>query len=69
MIFRSATLAVVVSLAACSTQMQPMQDQSLYQRLGDTAHGRPVGLALDTKGNVLVADDTGSTIWRISGAP
>lgn len=33
-LLRAATLAVVVSFAACSTPMQPMADQSLYQRLG-----------------------------------
>jgi glucose/arabinose dehydrogenase len=30
------------------------------------AHGRPVGVAIDTKGALLVADDTGNTIWRIT---
>ena len=33
-LLRDATLAVVVSFAACSTPMKPMADQSLYQRLG-----------------------------------
>jgi len=32
------------------------------------AYGRPVGVALDTRGGLLVADDTGNTIWRVSGA-
>jgi len=32
------------------------------------AYGRPVGVALDTHGGLLVADDTGNTIWRVSGA-
>lgn len=35
---------------------------------GDTAHGRPVGLALDKAGALLVADDVGGTIWRVSAA-
>jgi glucose/arabinose dehydrogenase len=30
------------------------------------AYGRPVGLALDQKGALLVADDVGNTIWRVS---
>ena len=30
------------------------------------AYGRPVGVALDTKGALLVADDVGNTIWRIA---
>jgi len=30
------------------------------------ARGRPVGLAVDTHGALLVADDVGNTIWRIT---
>ncbi|MFT9019378.1 PQQ-dependent sugar dehydrogenase [Acetobacter malorum] len=30
------------------------------------AHGRPVGLALDQTGALLVADDVGNVIWRVS---
>ncbi len=32
------------------------------------ANGRPVGVALDAKGSLLVADDVGNTIWRVSAA-
>ncbi len=32
----------------------------------ETVHGRPVGLALDTTGALLVADDVGDTVWRVS---
>ncbi len=32
------------------------------------ANGRPVGVALDVKGSLLVADDVGNTIWRVSAA-
>jgi glucose/arabinose dehydrogenase len=35
---------------------------------GDHAHGRPVGLAVDGKGALLVADDVGGAIWRVSNA-
>jgi glucose/arabinose dehydrogenase len=31
-------------------------------------HGRPVGLALDRTGALLVADDVGNTVWRVTGA-
>ena len=31
-------------------------------------HGRPVGVAVDKTGALLVADDVGNTVWRISGA-
>jgi glucose/arabinose dehydrogenase len=32
------------------------------------AQGRPVGLAVDTHGALLVADDVGNTVWRLTGA-
>jgi hypothetical protein len=31
------------------------------------AMGRPVGVAVDNAGGLLVADDVGNTIWRVSG--
>ena len=34
----------------------------------DEAHGRPVGVAIDKRGALLVADDVGNTIWRVSAA-
>jgi glucose/arabinose dehydrogenase len=33
------------------------------------ALGRPVGVTLDRKGALLVADDVGNVIWRVSRAP
>ena len=30
------------------------------------AYGRPVGVALDNKGALLVADDVGNVVWRVS---
>lgn len=32
------------------------------------AHGRPVGVAVDRAGALLVADDVGNTIWRLHNA-
>jgi glucose/arabinose dehydrogenase len=32
------------------------------------AHGRPVGVAIDAKGALLVADDVGNAVWRATGA-
>ena len=32
------------------------------------AWGRPVGVAVDAKGGVLVADDVGNTVWRVAPA-
>lgn len=35
---------------------------------GDQAHGRPVGLAIDGTGALLIADDAGNTVWRVAAA-
>lgn len=35
---------------------------------GDQARGRPVGLAVDGQGGLLIADDTGNSVWRVSAA-
>ena len=32
------------------------------------AYGRPVGVALDKRGALLVADDVGNVVWRVSAA-
>ena len=32
------------------------------------AYGRPVGVAIDGKGALLVADDVGNAVWRATGA-
>jgi glucose/arabinose dehydrogenase len=32
------------------------------------AMGRPVGVALDKKGALLVADDVGNAVWRVTSA-
>jgi glucose/arabinose dehydrogenase len=33
------------------------------------AWGRPVGVALDRTGALLVADDVGNAVWRVSARP
>ena len=32
------------------------------------ARGRPVGLAVDNGGGLLIADDVGGTVWRVTGS-
>lgn len=34
----------------------------------DHVHGRPVGVAIDHSGALLVADDVGNTVWRVTAA-
>jgi len=33
------------------------------------AYGRPVGVAIDKRGGLLVADDVGNTVWRVTASP
>ncbi|MCY7270425.1 MAG: hypothetical protein LH485_00005 [Sphingomonas bacterium] len=37
-------------------------------RIGDTAYGRPVGVHIGKDGSLLVADDVGGKVWRVSKA-
>jgi glucose/arabinose dehydrogenase len=39
-----------------------LQDES-----SGKAYGRPVGVAFDSAGALLVADDAGNTVWRVTG--
>jgi glucose/arabinose dehydrogenase len=37
---------------------------------GGDAHGRPVGVAVDRTGALIIADDAGNTVWRVTyGTP
>ena len=40
-----------------------------FLNAGGEAYGRPVGVALDKHGALLVADDVGNVIWRVSSQP
>ncbi len=40
-----------------------------FLRGSGEAGGRPVGVALDARGALLVADDVGNTVWRVTKAP
>lgn len=35
----------------------------------EDAYGRPVGVAIDKAGALLIADDVGNAIWRVTAAP
>ena len=34
--------------------------------VGGKAKGRPVGMSIDATGALLIADDVGNTVWRVS---
>ena len=37
-----------------------------YDDHANAAFGRPVGVVLDQRGALLVADDVGNVVWRVS---
>ncbi|WP_318013546.1 sorbosone dehydrogenase family protein [Paucibacter sp. Y2R2-4] len=47
----------------------PMEVLSGFLNAQGEASGRPVCVALDRSGALLVADDVGNVIWRVSAAP
>jgi glucose/arabinose dehydrogenase len=47
---------------------QPVEVLSGFVSPEGDAWGRPVGVAIDKRGALLVADDVGNTIWRVTAA-
>jgi glucose/arabinose dehydrogenase len=47
---------------------QPVEVLTGFLVENGDAMGRPVGVALDGSGALLVADDVGNTIWRVTAA-
>jgi glucose/arabinose dehydrogenase len=46
----------------------PLDVLTGFLNANDEAHGRPVGVAIDQAGALLVADDVGNRIWRVTAA-
>lgn len=47
---------------------QPADVVTGFLRTDNRANGRPVGLAIDRSGALLIADDVGNAVWRVSAA-
>ena len=47
---------------------QPIDVLSGFVNSDEQAQGRPVGVAIDKAGALLVADDVGNTVWRVAGS-
>ena len=47
---------------------KPVDVLTGFLNADENAQGRPVGVILDRAGALLVADDVGKTVWRVSGA-
>jgi len=59
---------IAVPFTAGQPAGEPMDVLTGFLNAEGQAQGRPVGVAIDSQGAVLVADDAGNTIWRISSA-
>jgi glucose/arabinose dehydrogenase len=46
----------------------PMDVLTGFLDTQENARGRPVGVAMDKQGALLVADDVGNKVWRVTGA-
>jgi len=47
---------------------EPIDVVTGFIRDNGDAMGRPVGVAIDARGGLLVADDVGNTIWKVTGS-
>jgi glucose/arabinose dehydrogenase len=65
---RSGYKVVFVPFAGGKPASEPVDFLTGFLSDKGEAYGRPVGVALDTKGGLLVADDVGNTIWRVTPA-
>jgi glucose/arabinose dehydrogenase len=65
---RSGYKVIFVPFAAGKPNGKPQDVLTGFIDAGN-AQGRPVGVAVDARGALLVADDVGNTIWRVTAAP
>jgi glucose/arabinose dehydrogenase len=64
---RSGYKVVFVPFQGDKPQGLPIEVLGGFLDSAGNAQGRPVGLAIDKQGSLLVADDVGNTVWRVSG--
>ena len=65
---RSGYKVIFVPFAGGKPDGQPVDVLTGFLTDDGKAQGRPVGVALDKAGALLVADDVGNTVWRVSAA-
>ena len=63
---RSGYKVVYVGFTAGRPQGAPVDVLTGFVDDQGQARGRPVGVALDARGALLVADDVGNTVWRVA---
>jgi len=64
---RSGYLVIFVGFQDGRPQGMPVTVLSDFLDEEGNARGRPVGVAIDRRGDLLVADDVGNTVWRVTG--
>jgi len=65
---RSGYKVVLVPFMAGRPTGQPIDVLTGFLDERGKARGRPVGVAIDRRGDLLVADDVGNVIWRVTAA-
>ncbi len=65
---RSGYKVVFVPFAAGKPNGPPIDVFTGFVNNAEEALGRPVGVAIDKRGALLVADDVGNSIWRLTSA-
>lgn len=65
---RSGYKVIFVPFAGGQPSGKPQDILSGFVSDTDKAWGRPVGVAVDKTGAILVADDVGNIIWRVTPA-
>ena len=66
---RSGYKVIFVPFTAGAPAGPPVDVLTGFVKPNGDAMGRPVGVAIDRRGALLVADDVGNTIWRVSASP
>ncbi len=60
---------IYVPFAAGKPAGEPLDVLTGFLSEEGAAYGRPVGVAIDRKGALLVADDVGNVVWRVTAKP
>jgi glucose/arabinose dehydrogenase len=63
---RSGYNVVFVRFSGGAPPGQPVEVLTGFVSADRKAYGRPVGVAIDKRGALLVADDVGNVIWRVT---
>jgi glucose/arabinose dehydrogenase len=66
---RSGYKVIFVPFSAGRPSGRPIDVLTGFVQENGDAMGRPVGVAVDKRGGLLVVDDIGNTVWRVTGAP